>query len=512
MPATATNVPRDARPGRAREPVSLRRLFPSASFVGCADIRATQVTERADECGPGVLFAARPGSRHDGAAFAAEAVERGAAALLVMRPIPELQVPQCVLGEVGRGFGLLCANLAGRPMRTVRTAGVTGTNGKTTVTWLIRSLLESAGDRCGLLGTIEYSDGARQQPASLTTPDSKTFWDWFAAMAARGTRFAAVELSSHALHQDRVAGSELELAIVTNVSHDHLDYHGTSAGYLASKAKILSLVRAGGTVILNQDDPCVDVLRPRVPAGVDVMTFALRRRAAVSTTQIRQTPQGSRFRLSIRGRQVEVQTPLLGRHNVANCLAAAAAADRFGLSAEQIAHGLSTATSPPGRMERVGSGEPFQVLVDYAHTPDALEKAIAAARAVATGKVIVVFGAGGDRDRSKRPLLGNAAASANIAVITSDNPRSEDPVRIIEEIHVGLAGGRCESYVEPDRATAISLAIAAAETGDVVLICGKGHESVQVVGDRIVPLDDRDVAAAALAKHLGPQPREKVAA
>ena len=510
MPASASTD--GTRTARLREPVSLRRLFPSASFVGCTDIRVTEATEKAHECHPGVLFAARLGRRHNGADFAAEAVRRGASALLVPRPIADLPVHQCVLQDVGRSFSVLCANLAGRPMRPVRTAGVTGTNGKTTVAWLIRSILRSVGQDCGLLGTVEYSDGTRTEPASLTTPDAKTFWSWIAAMADRGTPCAAVELSSHALHQDRVAGSELEVAIVTNVTHDHLDYHGTSAGYLASKAKILSLVRPGGTVVLNQDDPSVDVLRPRVPAGVDVLTFAISRRAAITADQLQSTRDGISFRMSLRGRRVDVQTRLLGQHNVANCLAAAAAADRFGLSADQIAHGLSLAAAPPGRMERVSRDTPFDVVVDYAHTPDALEKAIEAARSVATGKVIALFGAGGDRDRSKRPLLGQAAGSADVAVLTSDNPRSEDPVRIIEEIHSGLSGGRCESYVEPDRATAIALAIAAAEPGDVVLICGKGHETTQELADRKLSFDDRLIAATALAKRFDTKSPGKIAA
>ena len=268
MPALISPVaPHSTQPARNREPVSLRRLFPAASFVGCADIRVTDATEQADACRPGVLFAAKPGRRCDGSDFAAAAVRNGASALLVERPLAGLAVPQCVIPEVARGFGILCANLAGRPMRTVRTVGVTGTNGKTTVTWLVRSLLRHAGSRCGLLGTVEYSDGASTAPASLTTPDAETYWDWFAAMATAKTPFAAVELSSHALHQDRVAGSELELAAVTNVTRDHLDYHGTEAGYLASKAKLLSLVRPGGTVILNQDDPSTDALRQRVPAA-----------------------------------------------------------------------------------------------------------------------------------------------------------------------------------------------------------------------------------------------------
>jgi UDP-N-acetylmuramoyl-L-alanyl-D-glutamate--2,6-diaminopimelate ligase len=397
-------------------------------------------------------------------------------------------------------------------MRAVRTAGVTGTNGKTTVTWLVRSILHTAGHACGLLGTVEYSDGLRTDPAGLTTPDSKTFWDWFAAMAAAHTPFAAVELSSHALHQERVAGSELEAAVVTNVTHDHLDYHGTAAGYLASKSKILSLVRPGGTVILNQDDPAIDALRPRVPAGIDVMTFALKRRAAVTADDIRPTAAGQRFILSLRGRRIDVETRLVGHHNVANCLAAAAVASEFGLSADEIEAGLRQATAPPGRMQRISSGEPVEVFVDYAHTPDALEKAIATVRNLTVGRVIVVFGAGGDRDRSKRPSLGAAASAANVAVVTSDNPRSEVPERIIADVLSGLNNDRCEAYVEPDRAMAIAIAVAAAEPGDVILIAGKGHETTQTLADHTIPFDDRIAAAVALRERFGTRNPGKAAA
>jgi UDP-N-acetylmuramoyl-L-alanyl-D-glutamate--2,6-diaminopimelate ligase len=497
---------------RVREPVSLRRLFPTASFVGCGDVRVYDATEHSSECSAGLLFAAKPGRSHDGSAFAHEAVRNGASALLATRPIAELSVPQCVLPDVSRAFGVLCANLAGKPMRSVRTAGITGTNGKTTVTWLIRSILQSAGRDCGLLGTIEYSDGATRGASSLTTPETKVYWDWFAAMAQRGTPFAAVELSSHALHQDRAAGSELEIGAITNVTHDHLDYHATAAHYLASKAKILSLIRPGGAAVLNQDDPSTDVLRSSVPAGVDLITFGMCRRAAATADDVRHTSSGLQFSLSLRGRLAKIDTRLHGRHNVANCLAAAAIVEHFGLTIDEIAIGLSQASPPPGRMERIGPAAEIDVFVDYAHTPDALEHALATVRAMTQRRVIVVFGAGGDRDRSKRPLLGAAASSADVAIITSDNPRSEDPLQIIEEIAGGLDGIRCDAYLEPDRAEAIDLAISLAEPGDVVLVAGKGHELTQQFADRMIPFDDREVAASALRARRGFPRSEKLAA
>lgn len=487
---------------RLREPVSLKRIFPTASFVGCADIRVTDVTEVAANAKPGDLFVAKRGARHQGSAFAEDAVRRGASALLASHPIAGLSVPQCIIPDVSRGFGVLCSTLSGRPMRTVRTVGVTGTNGKTTVSWLLRTILQHAGQRCGLLGTIEYWDGVRTSKATLTTPDTKTFWDWFSAMNRNRCQFAAIEISSHALEQERVAGAELEAAIVTNVTQDHLDYHETLSNYLASKAKIVSLVRPGGVVILNQDDPAVDVLRSRVPEGVDVMTFALSRRAAVVAESIEQTSGGLRFALSLRGRRHDVETRLFGRHNVANCLAAAAAAEHLGLSAEQIVEGLNVASAPPGRMERIGGGSDLDVFIDYAHTPDALEKAIAATRQMCHGKLLVVFGAGGDRDRTKRPLLGRAATMADVAIVTSDNPRSEDPEQIIEDVVGEMSSERCETYIEPDRAAAIRLAVMVAEPGDSVLIAGKGHETTQCFSDRVEEFSDQKVAAETVRQRM----------
>jgi UDP-N-acetylmuramoyl-L-alanyl-D-glutamate--2,6-diaminopimelate ligase len=291
--------------------------------------------------------------------------------------------------------------------------------------------------------------------------------------------------------------------VVTNITHDHLDYHETHANYVASKSKILSLIRPGGTAVFNQDDPSVDSLRSSVPAGIDVMTFGLCRRAAVTAENIRQSRTGLAFCFSLRGERVETATRLHGRHNVANCLAAAAIAEQFGLSAEEIALGLSQASPPTGRMERIGPESDINVFVDYAHTPDALQHAIETARSMTSQRVIVVFGAGGDRDRSKRPLLGAAATAADIAFVTSDNPRGEDPLQIIEQISAGFDVELCEAYIEPDRAKAIALAISAAEPGDFVLIAGKGHETTQQVGDRLLPFDDRVEASVALSRRIG---------
>ncbi len=473
--------------------VSLRRLLPSASFVGCGDILVRDATDRSDCCRPGVLFAARPGTRTHGREFVGEALSRGASALLVDFPVAEAAVPQCVTPDVRRAYSLLCHALHGQPSRRLHVVGVTGTNGKSTTCWLVRSILQAAGKPCGVLGTIEYHDGRTGQPSSLTTPEPKTFFAWLHQMAEAGTRYAAVELSSHALDQDRVAGLTLRVAVVTNVTHDHLDYHGCFEAYAAAKAKILDLCAGDGVAVLNRDDPAAWSLRRQVPSGVDVLSYGLSEQADVRARILSRSLTGSRFELQLGRERVEVQTQLPGDHNVQNCLAAAAAAWRLGLSLADVAAGVAALTTVPGRLERVDCGQPFAVLVDYAHTPDALARCLRHLRTVTPGRLLCVFGAGGDRDRLKRPELGRAASQADVVVVTSDNPRSEPPEKIIEEILQGVDTSRCECHVEPDRRAAIDWVLRQAQPGDCVLIAGKGHETEQVVGNRRLPFDDRQV-------------------
>ena len=479
-------------------PVSLRRLFPQASFVGCADIRVVDVTERSSECAPGMLFAALPGTKTDGSRYAVQAIERGARSLLVAQPLPGISVPQCVVPNVRRAYAELCAAVAGYPSRKLGLAAVTGTNGKTTTTWLIRSILRAAGKRTGLLGTIEYSDGYSAQRAGMTTPDSRTLSSWLGAMVALRATHAAIELSSHALDQDRAAGTQLDVAIVTNVTQDHFDYHKNFKAYLASKARILGHCKRGGLAVLNADDPGSISLRPRVDGSLRLQTFGLEQPADVTGTIIRESLAGTRFVLTAGSESIEICTSLIGRHNVSNCLAATAAALHFGLPLDVIASGIEALASVPGRLERIDGGQPCQVFVDYAHTEDALRRCVAFLRRLTRGRVICVFGAGGDRDRSKRPLLGKAAMEADLAVVTSDNPRSEPPDEIIRDILAGFEASTRDPYVEPDRAEAIRWALERANPEDTVLIAGKGHETEQIIGQEIVPFDDREVVRQCL--------------
>ncbi len=487
--------------------VSLRRLLPSASFIGCADVVARDVTELSSDCGPGTLFAAIPGHRRHGADFISEAQANGAAAVLTDRPLPDTSLPQCIVPDVRRAYAELCHALFAYPSWRLGLVGVTGTNGKTTTTWLTRALLESAGHPTGLLGTVEYSDSVEREPATLTTPDSRTFAAWLASSVARRARFAAVELSSHALEQSRCAGTLLDVAVVTNVTQDHFDYHGDAVQYLEAKARILAMVKRGGLVVLNADDPGSISLADRIPGPAQLCTIAIDAPAHLSAHGLQTTQDGCRFVMRHGVNEAEVHVSLPGRHNVANCLAAAAAGLHFGLSLEAIASGLETIESVPGRLERIDCGQDFAVYVDYAHTDDALRRAIAAVRDITPGRVFCVFGAGGDRDRTKRPLMGRAAMTADVPVVTSDNPRSEDPQAIIDEILSGMSVTP-RPHVEPDRAAAIAWALDHARPGDSVLVAGKGHETVQIIGRDRVSFDDRAVCR----QHLISRRRQLVVA
>ncbi len=483
-------------------PVRLRILFPTAQFIHCEDIAAAEPTERSQDCRPGSLFAAIPGTKSDGTEYIPDALQRGAAALLVNRRIADLAIPQCVVPDVRSAYARLCSADFGTPSQRVNVAGVTGTNGKTTVTWMIRAILRQADRNCGLLGTVEYDDGFQTEPSSLTTPDSKTFSNWLARMAERGSTHAAVELSSHALHQGRVAGTELAAAVVTNITQDHFDYHRNFENYQVSKARIVELLRPNAAVALNHDDPGSWGLRDRLPGNVRVTSFSLRETADISGRIISESLDRSRFRLSVGTESVICDSPLIGRHNIENCLAAAAVCSSLGVSLTDIAEALRSFRGAPGRLERVSCGQRFEVFVDYAHTDDALRRCLQTLRSVTPGRILCVFGAGGDRDRAKRPLLGRASQLADVPIVTSDNPRSENPSQIAADILAGFSADDPRPIVELDRVRAIRRAIRSAQPGDSVLIAGKGHENEQIFRDYRIAFDDRREARQALIELL----------
>lgn len=476
---------------QSHEPVSLRQLFPAASFVGCADIRITDICEDSTRCKPRTMFAALPGTRCQGTAFVTDAVSRGASSILVERPLPNVSVPQCVVRNVRAAYSYLCEALHEFPSQRLKTVGVTGTNGKTTTTFLIRSILQSAGHPTGLLGTIEYDDGIVRQPAQLTTPDSATIAQCLSRMVCNRQTHVAMELSSHALDQGRAAGTELDVAVITNITHDHFDYHHDSAAYIEAKARIFDQCKPGATIVLNANDPATAKLKSRL-VGRKVVTYGLT--DAQVTAEILETSlQGTRFRVRVGSESQLFWTSLIGAHNVSNCLAAIVTTSTFGLGLKEISAGIERLDAVPGRLERVTAARNIHLFVDYAHTPDALTHAIQTLKPHTPGRLICVFGAGGDRDRMKRPLLGRAATAADIAIVTSDNPRSEDPSAIIRDVLAGMMPDSCESHIEADRKAAIELAISLATEGDSVLIAGKGHETIQEIAGARHQFDDRQV-------------------
>ena len=478
-------------------PVSLKALLPHARFIGEDDILVTHTTECSEMVSPGVLFAAIPGTRRNGEEFARDAVLRGAEALLLSRELPDLPVPQCLVPDVRRAFALLCDALTGHPSRTLKIAGVTGTNGKTTTTWLLRSILRAAGHPTGVLGTIEYSDGSRRERAGLTTPDSQVLSNWLASMVASGTTHAAMELSSHALDQGRACGTQLDVAIVTNVTQDHFDYHQNFETYLAAKSRISEHLKPDGLLVLNADNAGSSAIARRVDLSDRIVTFGIDHEADVTATIVKESTAGTQFVLGCGGGAESVLIPMIGRHNVANALAATAAAYHFGVPLKTIALGIELLPAVPGRLERVNAGQPFDVFVDFAHTEDALCRCVSNLRQLCSKRVIVVFGAGGDRDRSKRPKMAQAVLGADVIVVTSDNPRTEDPQRIIEDILAGFVPSFPLLYVEPNRKAAIEWTLAEAHSGDCVLIAGKGHETEQIIGTQRFPFDDREVVRTA---------------
>jgi UDP-N-acetylmuramoyl-L-alanyl-D-glutamate--2,6-diaminopimelate ligase len=482
--------------------ISLRQLFPTAQFLGGGDLVVTDAVEQSTIAHPDAVFAVLKGSRTDGRQFVGDALARGVPGLLVDRPLADVPAVQCVVPNARMAYAELCAALAGQPSQQLGVVGVTGTNGKTTTTWMIRAILQQAGIRAGVLGTVEYADGVQVEPSQLTTPDARTLQSWLARMVELGTQAAAVELSSHALHQHRAAGTSLQAAVVTNITQDHFDYHQTFDAYCDSKARILEHVAANGVIGLNLDDPGSWSLRERSSSFV---SFGCSPAADVAAQLLEESRTGSRFRLSIHGRSLDCRLGLVGRHNVSNALAAAVAATQLGLSPEAIVTGLEQFRCVPGRLERIESPQPFDVFVDYAHTDDALRRCLAGLKSITAGRLICVFGAGGDRDRTKRPLLGRASGLADRVIVTSDNPRSEDPQQIIDEIVAGIPP-QTETLVEPDRARAIRLAILAARPGDCVVIAGKGHEREQLIGHERLPFDDRAQARMEL-QNLLPQLR-----
>ena len=441
----------------------------------------------------GALFFCVRGDRVDGHDLAWEAVERGARALVVEREL-ECRVPQLVVPDSRAAMAVAADAFFGEPTTELQVVGVTGTNGKTTTAFLLHSMLGIAGRQAGLVGTVEWTVGGEQRDAPFTTPEAIDLQRLFREMLEAGDRSVVLEASSHGALLRRLDRVRFDALVFTNLSQDHLDLHGTMEEYFLAKRSLFAGAQPPPAVV-NVDDEWGARLAASLAAShrAPLVTFGLGEHAEIRADDVELSPEGSRFRAA----GIEVETALPGRFNVANALGAVAVGVLLDLDEEAIASGIAAVQAVPGRFERVDEGQPFTVLVDYAHTPDSLETVLQAARDLTDGRVIVVFGAGGDRDRGKRPLMGKVAAElADQAIVTSDNPRSERPLAIIQDV---LQGAGTSVEIDPDRRSAIERAIGLAEPGDVVVIAGKGHEQGQDIAGVVQPFDDRTVAREALA-------------
>jgi len=463
-----------------------------------AEFTSLAYDSRRVECG--TLFFAIQGEQADGHAFIPQALARGAASVVSERPPPAglagrwVRVPHIrrALSCAGRAFFR-------EPHLRLKLIGITGTNGKTTTAFLVDSILRAAGMRTGLFGTIEYRIGERVLPALNTTPESLDLWSHFAETAAAGGSAAVLEVSSHALAQERVWGLPFSVAVFTNLTRDHLDYHQDFEHYFAAKRRLFEGLGTPppGWAVINLDDPWGRKLLEG--PSPNRLTYGIESNAQVQAKLADCRYRGLEGRISTPAGELKLLSPLVGRPNLANILAATAAAVASGIPLEKIEQGISELKSIPGRFERIDEGQPFLVMVDYAHTDDALRNVLNAARELTRGRLIVVFGCGGDRDRAKRPLMGEAAGSlSDLAILTSDNPRSEDPRQIINEALAGLRKTGKRHLTEVDRETAIRCALAEGREGDVIVLAGKGHETYQVLKNGTIHFDDREAARKVL--------------
>jgi UDP-N-acetylmuramoyl-L-alanyl-D-glutamate--2,6-diaminopimelate ligase len=471
---------------------------------GSTTCSITGITSDSRQVQPGWVFVAIPGAQADGHAFIGQALVQGATALVVDR-IPELVVAPvtCLLvADTRQAIAHLAAAFFGHPSRQLQLIGVTGTNGKTTSTYLLEAVLQAHSLTQGVIGTVTYRYAGHEQIADQTTPAAEEIQRLLRAMVDAGVSYCTMEVSSHALAQHRVWGCQFAAALFTNLTQDHLDYHADMAAYFAAKARLFTIYQPG-IAVLNADDPAGKKLLGETRAPV--ITYGFSPTAEVRVEHLEMDANGISLTARIAHESISMCSRLSGRHNVYNILGVLATAKGLGLNLERTKEGIESLYTVPGRFEHVDAGQPFSVLVDYAHTDDALRNVLQAAREIASARLIIVFGAGGDRDRGKRPRMGRVAAQyADIAVITSDNPRTEAPMAIIRAIEGGFRdSGQAARYcVIEDRTLAIHEAIRIARAGDVVVIAGKGHETYQIIGQERFCLDDRRVAAQAL-RELG---------
>jgi UDP-N-acetylmuramoyl-L-alanyl-D-glutamate--2,6-diaminopimelate ligase len=472
--------------------------------TGSLDRRITSLSYDSREVGPGSLFVAIRGSVVDGHSFIEQAIDRGAIVIVSEEPGLTQRATHIQVPDSRDALARLAAAFYSNPSRLLRMIGVTGTNGKTTTTFLIKHLLERAGQRTGLIGTVSYEIGERVLPASRTTPESLDLQSILAQCVDARCGNVVMEVSSHALELDRVDGISFRVAIFTNLTQDHLDFHRGMKEYFEAKARLFAGMRdsegKSRTAIINVDDAYGQQLIARFGRDVSIITFGMGARADFRASNFKIESTGTSYQLDIKGKSFLVRLPLIGRFNIYNSLAALAAMQALGLDVRAAVLALARAPQVPGRLEAVPARRQFQVFVDYAHTDDALLNVMKTCRDLSPNRLIVVFGCGGNRDKSKRPLMGAVAdQNADYSIVTSDNPRKEDPTQIIRDIETGFRSKRFESVL--DRREAITRAIRLAQPRDIVLIAGKGHEKYQEFADRTIPFDDIEVAARAVEEN-----------
>lgn len=479
------------------------------TIIGNPDEPISGIAYRSDAVNPGDAFCCIVGLKADGHSFAQDAIDRGARVLIVERKVylaDATDVTEVVVKDSRKAMARLASRFYGNPSEAFSLVGVTGTNGKTTTTFLVNHIAQVLGNKTGLIGTVGIEIDGEHRPSSHTTPESPDLQKIFAMMRDEGCGVVSMEVSSHALDLERTWATKFAVTAFTNLTQDHLDYHKTFEAYFAAKARLFSKDYPAKRVI-NIDSTWGKELLKRSSTNEDIIiTTGFDPSAQIHPIDVEYGAASTRVVLSVRGSQMEVTYPLVGRFNVENVMTAFGIALQLGYSASAIVEALRDVPAVPGRLQRVVAEHDggISIYVDYAHTPDALEKAIASVSALETeGKTIVVFGCGGDRDSGKRPIMGRAALAADYAVVTSDNPRTEDPNAIIEDIVAGMGEGTDHFEVVPDRRDAIARAIAIANPGDAILIAGKGHEDYQIIGTEKHHFDDREVAAEELKKVFG---------
>jgi UDP-N-acetylmuramoyl-L-alanyl-D-glutamate--2,6-diaminopimelate ligase len=485
----------------------LLAALPEKRVIGDPPRSVSSISGDSRRVEPGGCFVAVPGFKQDGRRFIPEAVRRGATVVVTEgEPVAGLSVAQVLVPSVRVSLARLAGAFYGHPSRQLTLVGITGTNGKTTTSYLVEALLRARGLATGVIGTIQYVLGNETRPASQTTPEALDLQSMLAQMRDGGVRGVAMEVSSHALSLARADGLAFDVAVFTNLTQDHLDFHGTLENYRLAKRRLFELLAESPkpvrTAVVNADDPAGATMAQGL--DVAVLPFGLGPAARVRAVEHVSSIDGIRMTVETPRGRVGLTSPLIGEHNVMNLLGAVATGLALGLEPSAIAEALAAVGTVPGRFEQVRTGQPFLVVVDYAHTPDALERVLTTARKLTRGRLGVVFGCGGDRDRTKRPIMGEIAARLGDRVwVTSDNPRSERPEAILDEVVAGIrrTGAAASRYVaEADRGAAIRGALGWAEAGDTVVIAGKGHETYQIVGAEVLPFDDREIAREILSK------------